>query len=157
MFWLDVTTSKDECTWTRLTSVVSTRKRPFTEECFVFHPLVLLFIMDGKGGSCSYISLCILCIFAYSDVQYLAYQVSVLCSVLGSPLWFPLKNDVRFILISSCLYESTSLIYAICVCLRIVVSNKYCVVFLFCLSVSCVTYVTRFAGLSLFDCPFGTV
>jgi hypothetical protein len=32
-FWLDVTTSKDECTWTRLTTVVSTRKRPFTEEC----------------------------------------------------------------------------------------------------------------------------
>ena len=31
-FWLDVTTSKDECTWTRLTSVVFTRKRPFTEE-----------------------------------------------------------------------------------------------------------------------------
>jgi hypothetical protein len=29
---LDVTTSKDECTWTRLTSVVFTRKRPFTEE-----------------------------------------------------------------------------------------------------------------------------
>jgi hypothetical protein len=43
-FWLDVTTSKDECTWTRLTSVVFTRKRPFTEELdfkavkFVFFP-----------------------------------------------------------------------------------------------------------------------
>jgi hypothetical protein len=34
-FWLDVTTSKDECTWTRLTSVVFTRKRPFTEETSV--------------------------------------------------------------------------------------------------------------------------
>jgi hypothetical protein len=32
---LDVTTSKDECTWTRLTWVVFTRKRPFTEE-FIF-------------------------------------------------------------------------------------------------------------------------
>ena len=31
-FWLDVTTSRDECTCTRLNSVVSTRKRPFTEE-----------------------------------------------------------------------------------------------------------------------------
>jgi hypothetical protein len=31
-FWLDVTTSKDECMWTRLTSVVFTRKRPFMEE-----------------------------------------------------------------------------------------------------------------------------
>ena len=32
---MDVTTSKDECTWTRLTSVVFTRKRPFTEETSV--------------------------------------------------------------------------------------------------------------------------
>ena len=32
---MDVTTSKDECTWTRLTSVVFTRKRPFTEESFL--------------------------------------------------------------------------------------------------------------------------
>jgi hypothetical protein len=32
VFWLDVTTSKDECTCTRLNSVVSIRKRPFTEE-----------------------------------------------------------------------------------------------------------------------------
>jgi hypothetical protein len=30
--------------------------------------------------------------------------------------------------------------YVICVCLRIVVSNTYCVVFLFCLSSSCVPY-----------------
>ena len=36
-FWLDVTTSKDECTWTRLTSVVFTRKRPFTEENRTFN------------------------------------------------------------------------------------------------------------------------
>ena len=36
-FWLDVTTSKDECTWTRLTSVVFTRKRPFTEEIIQSH------------------------------------------------------------------------------------------------------------------------
>jgi len=30
-FWLDVTTSKDECTCTRLYSVVLTRERPFTK------------------------------------------------------------------------------------------------------------------------------
>jgi hypothetical protein len=34
-----------------------------------------------------------------------------------------------------------ALIYVICVCLGIVVSNTYCVVFLFCFSSSCVHYV----------------
>ena len=34
------------------------------------------------------------------------------------------------------------------------VSNTYCVVFLFCFSSSCVSYVASFSGLSMFDCPF---
>ena len=38
---------------------------------------------------------------------------------------------VRFIFTSSCLLEGACFIYAMCVCLRIVVSNTYCVVFLF--------------------------
>ena len=38
--------------------------------------------------------------------------------------------------------------------LCIVVSNVYCVVFLFCLSSSCVPYVVSFSWLSVFDCPF---
>jgi len=37
----------------------------------------------------------------------------------------------------------------------IVVSNTYCVVFLFCFSSSCVPYVASFSGLSIFDWPFG--
>jgi hypothetical protein len=45
---------------------------------------------------------------------------------------------VRFVFTSSCLWEGSYLIYIICVCLRIVVSNTYCVEFLFCLSSSCV-------------------
>ena len=40
-----------------------------------------------------------------------------------------------------CLWEGSSLNYVICVCLHIVVSNSYCVVFLFCFSLSCVPYV----------------
>ena len=47
----------------------------------------------------------------------------------------------------------TCLIYVICVCLRIVVSNTYCVVFLFCFSSSCVPYVASFSGLSIFSLP----
>jgi hypothetical protein len=61
-----------------------------------------------------------------------------------------------------------------CVCLCIVVSNTYCVVFLFCLSstsvpyvagfsglflfclsLSSVPYVASFSGLSIFDCHYG--
>jgi hypothetical protein len=38
----------------------------------------------------------------------------------------------------------------ICVCLHIVMSNTYCVVFLFCLSSSCAHYVASFSGLSIF-------
>ena len=49
-----------------------------------------------------------------------------------------------------CLLEGSCLIYAICVCLPIVASNTYCVVF----SSSCVPYVASFSGLSIFDCPF---
>ena len=45
------------------------------------------------------------------------------------------------------------LIYVICVCLRIVVSITYCVVFLFCFSSSCVPYVARFSRLTMFYCP----
>ena len=40
------------------------------------------------------------------------------------------------------------------VCLRIVVSNIHCVVFLLCFSSSCVPYVASFSRLSIFDCPF---
>ena len=47
------------------------------------------------------------------------------------------------------------LIYVICVCLRVVVSNTCCVVFLLCFSSSCVPYATSFSGLSCLDCPFG--
>ena len=49
------------------------------------------------------------------------------------------------------------LTYATCVCLRIVVSNTCCVVFWLCLSSSCVSYVTSFTRLLIFDCPFGIV
>ena len=45
-----------------------------------------------------------------------------------------------------CRYDGSCLIYVICVCLSVVVSNTYCVVFLFCLSSSML-------AVSL-DCPF---
>ena len=63
------------------------------------------------------------------------------------PLRFPNKNDIRFVFSSSCLQERACLVYVICVCLRIVVSNPYCVVSLL--------WFSSFCGLSFLDCPFG--
>jgi hypothetical protein len=58
-------------------------------------------------------------------------------------------NDVN----SPC--NSIYVIYVIYLCLPIVVSNTYCVVFVFCLSSSSVTYVASVSGLFIVDCPFG--
>jgi hypothetical protein len=41
---------------------------------------------------------------------------------------------------------SSCLIYVICICLRLVVSTIYCVVFLFCFSLSCVPMLPVFLG-----------
>jgi len=49
--------------------------------------------------------------------------------------------------------------YVICVCLRVVVSNTYCVFFCCCFVclrlVFCVPNVASFSGLSILDCFFG--
>ena len=45
--------------------------------------------------------------------------------------------------------------YVICVCLRTVVSNTCCVLFLLCYKSS--YYVPQFSGLFIFDCPFGII
>ena len=57
---------------------------------------------------------------------------------------------VWFVFTSCCLYEGSSLIYVIYVCLRIVVSNTYCIVCVFCLFFF--PCVARFTGLTIFDC-----
>ena len=66
-----------------------------------------------------------------------------LCSwfVLWCPLLFWHRNDVRIVFASSCVWEGSCLIYVVCVCLRIVVSKTYCVVFLLYLYSSCVLYM----------------
>ena len=67
------------------------------------------------------------------------------------------KNYVRFVFTSSCLWKCSFFIHVIYVCLHIVVSNEYCVVFLLCLSACCVPYVARFSRLSIIFCPFGFI
>ena len=69
--------------------------------------------------------------------------------MLWCPLRFSDKNDVRFVFTSYCLKESSCLIYVICVCLRIVVSNTYCVVFYS----SCVPHLTSFFWIVHFWLP----
>ena len=75
----------------------------------------------------------------------------VLSSVLWCSLRFPHKNYVRFVFTSICLYDRWYLIYVICVYLRKVMLNTYCVVFLFSFSSSCVTCFANFSGLSIFN------
>ena len=53
-----------------------------------------------------------------------------------------------------CLYYGSRLIHLICLCFPIVVSNTYCVLFLFYFSSSCVTCDASFSGLFIFDCTF---
>ena len=57
-------------------------------------------------------------------------------------------------MIDSSLDRVICLIYIIYVCLRVVLSNTYSAVFLFCLSSSCVPYVASFSGLSNLISPF---
>ena len=58
-------------------------------------------------------------------------------------------KTIRFVFTSSCLSAGSYLIYVICVCLRIVVSNTHCVVFCF----VCLRFVYPMLPISL-DCPF---
>ena len=57
--------------------------------------------------------------------------LSVPSSVLWGPLQFPHKNDIRFVVTSSCLQKDSCLIYAFCASFRIAVSNAYCDLFVF--------------------------
>ena len=105
---------------------------------------------EGSLASCIAIKYCVtlitvVCVFAF-------------CScVLRCLLRFPNGKNVRFVFTSSGLYKDSCLMYAICVCLHIVVSNTYCGVFLCCFSWFCVPYIASFSALSIFDCPFSVL
>ena len=64
----------------------------------------------------------------------------------------PVSLDCVF-LIAPSVFSSVYFSFNICLCNPGI--NTYCVVFLFCLSTSCVHYVASFPGLCIFDCPFG--
>ena len=64
------------------------------------------------------------------------------------------RNDVWFVL-PPALCRKVHVLLIMCVCLRIAMSNTYCVVFLFCLSLSCVPHGASFSGWFILDYPFG--
>ena len=68
---------------------------------------------------------CCLFMFVYCPILCL-YVPS---SVLWCPLRFTHSNDVWFVFTSTWLQDGSCLIYVICVCSSVVVSNTYCVVF----------------------------
>jgi hypothetical protein len=68
---------------------------------------------------------------------------------------FRIKNDVRSSLDPIVCRRTHVLFTIFFVCLPIVVSSAYCVVFLFCFSSSFIPYVASFSGLSFCACPFG--
>ena len=86
---------------------------------------------------------------------FLFFYVVLLCVFT---FWFPccdVQYDFRIkTMFSSSLppvvCRRTHVLYVICVCLRLVVSNTYGVVILFC--VSWVPYLASFPGLSIFYC-----
>ena len=84
-------------------------------------------------------------------LSYYVYLRSVLCCDAN----YDFRMKTMFIFNTSCLQEGPCLDQNICVCLCIVVSNAYCVVFLLCFSSSCVPYVASFSGFSIFYCIFG--
>ena len=71
---------------------------------------------------------------------------------LSERLWINTAFSIISDVWSGFLREGSCLICVIYVCLHIVVSNTYCVVFLFCCSLSCVPYVANFSGLSIYYC-----
>ena len=74
--------------------------------------------------------------------------------MLWWPLRFPHKNDVRFILTTSCLYEGSCPIHVICVWVQWY--PTHIVLCFVCLRlVSCVPNVASFLGSSILDCYFG--
>ena len=124
------------------------RAPEFTSVGFLIGSLLLIFLV------CCIVLLCVFtfCVPCYVSLRSVSRVMClyVLCSVLWSQLRLQYKNYVRFVFISSCLYDGSCLIYVMCVWLRIVVSNTYCVVF-FCYVFLRLVYLMLPVYL---DCPF---
>ena len=84
-------------------------------------------------------------VLVFCVVLLCVFTFLVPCVVISGPI--SAYNNVWFVFASSCLQEDSCLIYVICVCLRIVVSNTYCIV------IFCLLILYHIMPVSL-DCPF---
>ena len=100
----------------------------------IWYPKVLCAYFNTLNNSWEHYEIFLIC--------YFIFVMSVTISACSVRLYLQL-----FVRGFSCL------IYVIYVCLRIGVSNTYCVVFLFCSSY--ISYVARFSRLSFLICLFG--
>ena len=78
----------------------------------------------------------------------ISWLVSLVCL-----LPFPHKKRCSVLLYLQLFVGGFMSLYVMCVCLRIVVANTYCLLFLFWLFSSCVPYVASFSGLSILLAP----
>jgi hypothetical protein len=109
----------------------------------------LLTLFIGRFSCHSSLKSITIYIQMYSSTNFIVYKDNkmkkqILLFCLNGSVRFPHTNDVRFVFTSSSLYEGSCLIYIICACLSIVVSNTYGVGFLFLFSSSGVPYVDTF-------------
>jgi hypothetical protein len=87
--------SRDECTFTRLNSVISTRKRPFTEECFF---LIICLI----SNRIKYICVFYFHFFVFLDVLFRTFDVILqwrqnICHVIFHVWGFSWRKNNRFL------------------------------------------------------------
>ena len=97
--------------------------------------------------------------FWWGPCCFLIFFLNSFCIVLLCvfTFWVPCCDARYDFPIKRCLFRLylqlfvgvACLIYVIYDCLRKLVSNTYCVVFLLCFSLSCVPYVASFSGLSV--------
>ena len=80
----------------------------------------------------------------------------IVSSVLWSPCHFLIKTSQFGSFLPLVVCRRAHVLFT-CVCLRVMVSNTYCVVFLFCFCLSCVACVANFSRLSIFDCTVGVL
>ena len=85
-----------------------------------------------------------------TEINYLKNWFAISITTIVRIIYYPSTiKTPTFTHIESRYVFSSCLIYVICVCLHIVVSNTYCVVFLLCVSSSWVPYVVSVSWMSI--------
>jgi hypothetical protein len=117
--------------------------------CFVCLRLVLPLFLDCPFFIALLYSVKFICnSFKSKHIKYITYMFFYATTYVDNRMH---RHEMISVLRFTCIYDIT---YSVSVCLCIMVSNTYCVVFLLCFSSSCAPYDASFSGLSNFDCPF---